>query len=60
MESEKSLEFKIKRHVTEYPDGSKTCWEALSDDYGMSLWVKITFYDKNGEMIGEPWELLGP
>lgn len=53
-------EYKIKRHVTEHSDGSKTYWDDLCDDYGWSLMVTITHYDKNGKLIGKPTILMGP
>lgn len=53
-------EYKIKRHVTEHSDGSKTYWDDLCDDYGLSLMLTITHYDKNGKLIGKPTILMGP
>ena len=52
-------EFTIKRETITHPDGSKIYCESLSDDYGFSIHDTITFFDKDGNQIGEPFELLG-
>lgn len=52
-------EFTIKRVTITKPDGSKIYHEMLSDDYGFSIYGTITFFDKDGNQIWGPVELLG-
>ena len=52
-------EFTIKRVTITKPDGSKIYREMLSDGYGFSIHETITFFNKDGNKIWGPVELLG-